>query len=299
MLPNITSLIKKICKLDQTAHYGDRTIKLPSDHALGMHMNQFVNYDKFVPFLCTHFSPDDWVVDIGANCGDTIASICTKTPELNYIAVEPHPLYASYLTGNMNALKGLYENVIIRKTMIGQQNNGTLIKNHGTATRAETDSKSANHISQERLDDLITEFEINHPGELSRLRLIKIDVDGYDWDVIGSGQSFLSAHKPLVYFECHHSTDDQLEEYKKTFLLMKSWGYSHFFIFDNFGNFFLVESDVHRIYQFLEYVMIQNRGLASRTIYYWDILAADATKEDFCTKVIEQYITRSQKTQKI
>lgn len=217
--------------------------------------------------------------------------MCVANPKLSYIAVEPHDLYVSFLKNNIQYLDGLYENIVVKNTMIGQQEAGTLVDHNGTATRANSNSENDPPIKQQKLDDLIAECE--SAVSKSQIKFIKVDVDGYDWDVIRSGESYLSKHKPLVYFECHHETQEQFDEYKKIFIRMKEWGYTHFFVFDNFGNFIQIETDINHIYQLMHYVMNQNRGLASRTIYYLDILASSEDELGFCKQVVDDYVLRN------
>jgi len=112
------------------------------------------------------------------------------------------------------------------------------------------------------------------------MHVIKIDVDGFDGQVMAGASATLAAHKPLVVFEWNptlfaRTSNDIIQPFR----FLASNGYSQLVWFDNFGNFshFSISSqDVEDDAECL-------RALAKfcdenylRTGYHFDIIALPA-----------------------
>ena len=108
----------------------------------------------------------------------------------------------------------------------------------------------------------------------TRVCLLKTDVDGFDYDVLNSASSTIKKYKPIIFFELQYSDAAQKNGFRETLESLLSEGYNDFTIFDNFGEVMFRSSQIREIIQLMEYIWRQNLGLANRTIYYFDILAA-------------------------
>lgn len=86
------------------------TLQLPSDHPIDFIKSRFKKYDEFLPFIVKRLSEGNGVVDVGANCGDTLATIIPHGVNLNYIAVEPSETFFRYLIINLETIRQLYPN---------------------------------------------------------------------------------------------------------------------------------------------------------------------------------------------
>jgi hypothetical protein len=60
-------------------------------------------------------------------------------------------------------------------------------------------------------------------------------------------------------------------------------------VFDNYGEVMLRTNEVQHLFQLMEYVWRQNSRGATRTIYYYDILAAVSTDVDLIADVLRGY----------
>ncbi len=132
---------------------------------------------------------------------------------------------------------------------------------------------------------ILKELKINQ----SLISLLKVDVDGFDWDVIRSSFEVIK-HCPYIYFECEYQDNKQLKSYKDIFKELKIIGYSEFAFFDNFGQFILSTIDLTEIFKLLDYVKRQNHTLSSRTIFYYDVLAYTNDYKKECDLLISVYV---------
>ena len=108
----------------------------------------------------------------------------------------------------------------------------------------------------------------------TRVCLLKTDVDGFDYDVLNSASSTIKKHKPIIFFELQYSEVAQKNGFRETLESLFRRGYNDFTVFDNFGELMFRSNQIREIIQLMEYIWRQNVGLAARTIYYFDILAA-------------------------
>jgi hypothetical protein len=107
--------------------------------------------------------------------------------------------------------------------------------------------------------------------------LLKIDTDGYDWDVLNSAKSIIYQSKPLIYFEIFTENLSGLDNYLHALSSLKSCGYEDFYIFDNFGD-YIAMTNLVTLESMMRYVLRQNNLMATRTIHYFDVLTC--VKED-------------------
>src|SRR5260221_6312403 len=80
--------------------YRNFSIRLPADHLLPFYQSMYGTYDKFLPHLVRYLQPPATVIDVGANCGDTLAGMYDANDRLSYISVEPDEAFFQYLSEN-------------------------------------------------------------------------------------------------------------------------------------------------------------------------------------------------------
>jgi FkbM family methyltransferase len=133
------------------------------------------------------------VIDIGAAVGDTALLIESNCPRMvaSYICIDGDPEFFSYLTHNLSFLP--------RCRCLLQQLSGSkgearaLIHTHaGTAS-----AQGENKVPVAPLDDVLADHS---SGPID---VIKIDVDGFDGEVLAGATSILRKHRPAVIFEWH------------------------------------------------------------------------------------------------
>lgn len=270
-------------------HYRRFSIRLPADHLLPFYRLMHPTYDRFLPHLVTHLKPGGTVVDVGANCGDTLADMYDANEELRYICVEPDEVFFTYLNDNAFRMRASNPHASIRlyKALIGKSVvHAALAGSGGTkhAVRVGKATPAGESVSSVTLDALLP------PGEFGRVELLKSDVDGYDFDVLDSAATLICAHSPILFFECHFGDSNQKESYKRTISTLQRVGYCTWVVFDNYGAVLLRTDQIDTLYQLFDYVEQQNTRLVGRTIRYFDVMAGTAMHDGILTAAVASYL---------
>jgi FkbM family methyltransferase len=186
-------------------------------------------YDKETEELISRLPKDANCIDIGCHKGDILRAMIECAPEGNHIAFEPIPeLYDSLLkvfpcaTIHKKALstkkgKTKFFNVISGQGVSGLQKRKFDREHEIIEIEVEIDT----------LDNLIYGNNV--------VALIKIDVEGGEFDVMKGGKNLILRDKPIIIFEFekeaaekYNVTADQLydfvtEEIEMEISLMKNW----------------------------------------------------------------------------
>ncbi len=276
---------KKALNIHTEYHYANFFIILPADHLLPTYQRQHKLYDRFLPHLSKYLEPQSTVIDIGANCGDTLAAMYDANRNLNYVCIEADETFFAFLQENLLRIRAIDKNASIQviNALVGKQITDVSLEGAG-GTKKAIIGNNARSISSETLDHILS------TGKLTKIALLKSDVDGFDYDVIDSADGILDEHAPIIFFECHFDHMYQKTGYERTIANLRSRGYLNWVVFDNFGEVLLRTDDIGQIRQLLDYVWRQNTKRASRTIFYCDILTNTRADDELISKVIDDYI---------
>ena len=145
--------------------------------------------------------PGDWVIDVGANVGLITAHLCHRTgPRGRVWAIEPVPQNVArlqqlkelngldYLTVFQGALSAAGGPAELRLPAGGQSAYASFTKS--------SDMSGSIEVMTWRLDDLVYEARYDR-----RVAFLKIDVEGYEPQVIEGAERTLREMKPLVLCE--------------------------------------------------------------------------------------------------
>lgn len=261
---------------------GKYEIEIPSNYALPNYHRKIKLYDRFLPVLAKYLSHHKLsIIDVGANIGDTAIAILQHCDN-PIICIEPSKIFFPYLEKNINTLEAHDTRRIltINKFVGTGQLSGELNHNYwGTASLDIASSKNFNtHIP---LDLLIRDN--------SNVLLLKVDTDGFDFDVIKSAYNILSNSEPILFWENQISEDFQFKGYEELYSILAKLGYKHIFIFDNFGNLISEESDFGTLKNINSYLYSQEKYGCTRTFNYTDILASTEKNYTLVLKAINEY----------
>ena len=198
-------------------------------------------YNKFLPHIIKYLEPNTVIVDIGSNVGDTLAEMINSNTNFDFVCIEANDKIYKYLIKNIDVLNKQVKNLKVYKAneFVGEKlTNVSLLDYEGTSKvdinkRGKKQSKKLKLI----LDNLNVKKDIS---------LIKIDTDGYDFDVINSFYDDFNSD-PIIFFECFYENKDQLNGYLETFPKLLKKGYSYFSLFDNFGQYMMSTSNIDEI----------------------------------------------------
>lgn len=271
--------------------YKDFSIQLPTDHMLPVYQKQHPKYDRFLPHLAKYLQPSATVIDVGANVGDTLAGMVEQNSTVSFVCIEPDDLFYQLLEKNIQHIKLSKTNLKVQtiKALVGNNISGVSLEGQGGTKHAVINKEG--RLKSQSLDKLLTEIVSLVDGKYhnQNIRIIKTDVDGFDYDVLNSSKQIIKKYKPIIFFECQYNFSYQKEGYEKLFDTLELQGYSDWTIFDNFGEIIIRTSNVEVIKQLLNYVWNQNIGRATRTIYYYDVLAIQASDAPLINHVLADY----------
>lgn len=175
-------------------------INIPPEHALPRIKWEHPKYDTVLFRLTKNLSKyfdDLHVMDIGANIGDTAISMLNYGNAKRVICIEPCNYFYKILLintkeYNIDVINCFINDDTDKNLQISEDSRGNAIaeeKNHKIGTTL-----------VRTLDDVFYSLESN---KRKKIRFIKIDVEGYDLNVIKSGSKVILKERPIVFFEIH------------------------------------------------------------------------------------------------
>ena len=281
----LMKLSLKVSRADQQLRFGDFSIRLPHDHLLPVYQRKHPSYDHFLPFLAGQLEGGTTVIDVGANCGDTVAAMAAKNPHLHYLCIEPDEQFLRYLKSNVAAMQQVAPRLQIETVaaMVGKDiSQASLAGSNGSKHAV----PGAGGITTTTLDTIFA------AGQRAPVRLLKSDVDGFDYDVVNSAADLIRRDRPLIYYECQFFDEPQRSGFEDLMASLSDAGYTHWTVFDNFGEVMLTGSEPAQVRQLMAYSWRQQQKRATRTIYYYDILAAVPADAAFVDQVLAAYGAR-------
>jgi len=268
-------------KSDLEYSLGKYKIILPNNHVLKTYQNAYPLYDRFLPILCADF--DGLIIDIGANIGDSSIAIFSRNSKSFILGVEPDNMFYKECVNNVfrNGLKERFlgVNKFISTTKAKFSIEKSYTNSTGTISTENDESGEVNSISFSELLELI-------PLEKrKKIDIVKIDTDGFDWDIINS---FLQNYHEVkiksrfVFFEMqtylnnygvNHSNRKQIvKDYKSSIEGLKEIGYNNFLLLDNFGTPIKITKSIDEILEINDYILRSQIYNSHSAIYYIDIV---------------------------
>lgn len=257
---------------------GDVEIVLTSNHPLPNYQAEHRLYDR-LPLILGLEDFDGWIIDVGANVGDSAAAFVSGPPK-KILCIEPYPDYVAVLKCNKTALEANGSQIQIAPYAASRHAlNVQLAADSGTA-RA-TFEGNAESLPALTLDDIIMRYCADQT-----IDLIKCDVDGLDADVLLSGMETIQRHKPIIYFECD-IISDQIDEFVELYRKLSQIGYK-FVLYDNFGLPMQGVRDLRDFQDTLEYICKFRNSKSQRTLFYVDCLAFNSESQQ-ASNIISNY----------
>ncbi len=217
---------------DGTVNVGKFPITMPGKNV------QLVNYQLYPDLngslgrlAATLYAkyPGMTVVDVGANVGDTIA-IIKSAVEVNIIGVEGDELSYAYLQNNIKQFK----NVSIVKTFLSDKSKDEKVAFDKSGWNATIipDKNNGEQVSFKSLDDVVIS------GQFAgvQVKLLKVDVEGFDTIVLRGAAALIKRDKPVLFFEYNRENMKAInEDGISTVLSYRNEGYRKIIFYDHKG----------------------------------------------------------------
>ena len=220
--------------------------------------------------------PDLAVIDVGANVGDT-AAVIRRSVDIPVLCIEGDDAVLKFLRKNAGQMPG----VVIEPCFVGedgQRVDASRMTARGlNASMADAVSPTGT-IKLRSLESIVA----GHP-EFARSKLIKVDAEGFDFDIILHSESLIRSTHPVLFFEYNPFEYRRgISPNERTFgpsvlNRLAEWGYVEFLYFDSRGSFFLSVSgnDQKLVRQLHGYLELARKN-GDPGINYFDVCAIHA-----------------------
>ena len=271
---------------------GNHKILLPLDHLLDKYQANWKRYDTVlgdVARIVFQKYPESTAIDIGANVGDT-AALINKHIHVPVLCIEGHPDFIPFLEYNAAQIG----DIAIAPYFVGENGESISLANissdGGTASivNSVNDPFSHDRIILKSLSTIIGLYP-----KFQSAKLLKIDVDGYDFDIINNSIDTISLLQPIICFEYDTSfrTTGKAESLNAIENLFKI-GYSYFLVYDNFGNYLmhLTEKDSEKFVDLNAYLNCNHHKSGKPAVFYFDVYAFPMVDFDLFIKIRDNEI---------
>ncbi len=223
-------------------------LRLPATHPLPTLQRDHRLFQRFATSLGAVLDDGDIAVVAGASHGNTMARLHAARPGLSLVAIERDATRFAYLRANA---QGLGAGAIPANVRLLHAELGSPALSDIDAAVAETGSL----------------------GGVDRVRLVCCEI-GQGVEVLAGAAQVCGASQPMLFFTCQFGIEpNAAQPWRERLHALIASGYSGFWLFDNFGNPIVEVSTARAIDQALDYLARQNQRKASRTVYYYDVLA--------------------------
>ena len=267
----------------QFAEIGPYQIHLPVNSQVLNYRSAYHLYDTALGQIASILKskyPGLHAIDIGANVGDT-AALIRESVEIPVLCIEGDPSLLPFLTENVARLG---PEVKIEKSFVGPDGIAVILNSaHDLGNNAclveAVDAQGS--VRLRSLQAILTDYP-----EFESAKLLKIDTEGFDFDILRQSLEFIQKSKPVVFFEYDpHFRPEEPRAGLEAIEALISAGYSDFIYFDNYGNYLLhTEANNRSILIDLDSYLASNRrhGVA---VYYFDICALHQEDADLVSRI--------------
>ena len=261
---------------------GNFNLKLYRNHSLPFILDKYPKYGanlvRLAKSVCNKHKTLK-IFDIGGNIGDTIAMLLSDNANYKILSVEGDDIYSKVLSSNFKNNRSVH----IYKNFLGSKNetiNRSTSRDRGTLKISSTNNYK-NTIEITTLDSLI---EKNY--ECEGAKLLKIDTDGYDNQILYGAKIYLTKIKPVIYFEYDNEfLKENGENGLDIFDYLEKLRYKTLIFFDNRGR-FLISIDItnkRNLTQLDTYIKNREGSFA-----YYDIAVFHSEDNDIAESFIKE-----------
>lgn len=242
--------------------YDNRSLFLPLSHELPIFRKRYPgfleNIGRLAKLIQDYFHRLI-VVDIGANIGDS-AAVIRHHADCSLLCIEASQRYYDLLQRNIAG----QPSVLAVRALVGRDGRlvGALKESRGTGRFVRDDRESLQALS---LSTIISD----HP-EFSGFKLLKIDTDGFDLEILMTEIKLLQRSKPVLFFEYDPSIGEMKQHQRLAALAaLKSVGYFSTLIYSNSGE-FLMSTTLH-CHETLRDLDRYLGGRSDKSLAYFDL----------------------------
>ena len=256
-----------------TTIIGGFELQINKGSLLPSFLEQFIHYESTLPRLSNFINrtnPQFEIIDVGAYIGDTAALVRQKIENKIY-SIEADPFFFQMLINNAKKIG----NIVPIQAYLGSGN--TDQTNHmnllGDSHNPYNKNGIVNNKIQTKTLDSIMDVDI----ATKNIGLLKIDTDGYDFEIINGAKKLLQKTTPILYIEFDKKllVDRKVNGIEELAKLKDNYG--PLMVYDNYGHFLLSSNleNIQLIEQLYKYI-----GFKNCPIYYFDLILFPKNKPE-------------------
>lgn len=205
----------------ETVYLGYR-FTYPPENLIGTFIEAGKGWDNHLPTVLETLVPEEspTICEVGSNIGASLLRMTAAKPHARFLAFEPSDRFRPFLERNLR-YAGV-ENVEVYPLLVGRTPSPQWLyvnTSSGSVTQQDYDVHSfvgAQLAYATTLDRLF---------EHERVHFVKVDTDGYEFEVLKGGEATLKKWRPVLHFEL---TPQGLEEPGEDMAWLEALGYRTF-----------------------------------------------------------------------
>jgi len=177
--------------------------------------SRFIVEESYEPFMkdLVKLKLGDVFVDVGAHVGKYSFYAARQVGDSGLvIAIEPHPKNVENLKKGIR-LNGFKNIKVVEKACSDRSGRAFLLEYELSARHEITDKPTKLMVEINTLDNILQSFSVN------KVNMMKIDVNGHEYQVLEGARNTLKNYKPTILMEV------MLENKQKVFNYLKKFGY--------------------------------------------------------------------------
>jgi len=175
-------------------------------------------YEREMLDYMASLNPTGSVVDVGANIGNHSVYLGLFTNSPRIIAIEPYLKASEYLKGNI-ATNKLGDIVVQEHCALGAANSRVGLKPGPARNIGHTKVREGSDIALRPLDEVVMHDKVS---------IIKVDVEGYELEVLKGAAETLARQKPYLFVEASNKL-----RRRKLDAFLAQFGYQRDRVFNN------------------------------------------------------------------
>ncbi len=193
---------------------GERFMVETSDIGYWKHVNSCEWEPETFFYLEENLNPEDIYIDIGSWAGPTALFAARKCAEV--FCFEPDPVAFSNLTKNIRLNKT--NNIHAFNIAIGNLNGTATMSSAGEKLGDTMTSMVTDHSGKETFKAMVMTWDsIQAYCNIDKVKMIKIDTEGAEFDLIHDMADYLKEYKPILWLSIHptfisqHTVDEKMD----------------------------------------------------------------------------------------